>query len=324
MTGVLIDFVNRYKEWLVLHAFSITDVVEIIIISVAVYYVINWVQLTRAWTLFKGVMFLLFFALLAAVFHLDTISYIMSRSLGVGIIAVIIIFQPELRRALEQLGRRNFFSNLNFFGELEGEEEFFSEKTVDEIVEASYEMGKVRTGALIVIEHQVALGDYERTGITVDGVVTSQLLINIFEKNTPLHDGAVIIRFNHVKELRKLGASISIAKRVARVKGVENEEIKEKNNAKEKQIQNDKNEIKELKKDIKEWDYQFVGPLTYEQTFHLINAGLLLELDHLHDLACAKIAAFMKGKSPEDVNKEFTIECQLTQEEAKQLGLDAN
>ena len=80
----------------------------------------------------------------------------------------------------------------------------------------------------------------------------------------------------------------------------------------------------DLKKEVSDWDYKFVGPLTYEQTFHLINAGLLLELEHLHDLACAKIAAFMKGKSPEDVNKEFTIECQLTQEEAKQLGLDAN
>ena len=80
----------------------------------------------------------------------------------------------------------------------------------------------------------------------------------------------------------------------------------------------------DLKKEVSDWDYKFVGPLTYEQTFHLINAGLLLELDHLHDLACAKIAAFMKEKSPEDVNKEFTIECQLTQEEAKQLGLDAN
>ena len=99
------------------------------------------------------------------------------------------------------------------------------------------------------------------------------------------------------------------------------------------QIQNGKNEIpkipdvlpsNDLKKVVSDWDYRFVGPLTYEQTFHLINAGLLLELDHLHDLACAKIAAFMKGKSPEDVNKEFTIECQLTQEEAKQLGLDAN
>ena len=80
----------------------------------------------------------------------------------------------------------------------------------------------------------------------------------------------------------------------------------------------------DLKKEVSQWDFNFVGPLSYEQTFHLINAGLLLELDHLHDLACAKIAAFMKGKSPEDVNKEFTIECQLTQEEAKQLGLDAN
>ena len=80
----------------------------------------------------------------------------------------------------------------------------------------------------------------------------------------------------------------------------------------------------DLKKEVSPWDYKFVGPLTFEQTFHLINAGLLLELDHLHDLACAKIAAFMKGKSPEDVNKEFTIECQLTQEEAKQLGLDTN
>ena len=80
----------------------------------------------------------------------------------------------------------------------------------------------------------------------------------------------------------------------------------------------------DLKKEVSPWDFKFIGPLSFEQTFHLINAGLLLELDHLHDLACAKIAAFMKGKSPEDVNKEFTIECQLTQEEAKQLGLDAN
>jgi len=165
---------------------------------VAVYHVIKWVQLTRAWTLFKGVLLLLLFALMAEVLQLDTISYIMSRSLGVGIIAVIIIFQPELRRALEQLGRRNFFTNFNFFGEFEEENEVFSEKTVGEIVRACYEMGRVKTGALIVIEHQVALGDYERTGITVDGLVSSQLLINIFEKNTPLHDGAVIIRGNRV------------------------------------------------------------------------------------------------------------------------------
>ena len=80
----------------------------------------------------------------------------------------------------------------------------------------------------------------------------------------------------------------------------------------------------DLKAEIGEWDFSFIDSISYENCFHLINAGLLFGLNHLYELACAKIAAFMKGKSPEDVNKEFTIECQLTQEEAKQLGLDAN
>lgn len=196
--GTLLDFTKKYKEWAALQAFGIADIVEIIIISVVVYHVMKWIQLTRAWTLFKGLLLLLIFAMMAEVFQLDTISYIMSRSLGVGIIAVIIIFQPELRRALEQLGRRNFFEKLNIFGEFPGEDQVLSEKTIHEIVRACYEMGSVKTGALIVMEHQVALGDYERTGIAVDGLVSSQLLINIFEKNTPLHDGAIIIRGNRV------------------------------------------------------------------------------------------------------------------------------
>ena len=80
----------------------------------------------------------------------------------------------------------------------------------------------------------------------------------------------------------------------------------------------------DLKAEIDEWDFNFIDPVSYENCFHLINAGLLLELNHLYELACAKIAAFMKGKNPEEVNKEFTIECQLTNEEAKQLGLDDN
>lgn len=80
----------------------------------------------------------------------------------------------------------------------------------------------------------------------------------------------------------------------------------------------------DLSKQIDEWDCEFINKVSYEIAFHLINAGVLLELEHLHDLACARIAAFMKGKSPEEVNKEFTIECQLTQDEAKELGLDAN
>ena len=80
----------------------------------------------------------------------------------------------------------------------------------------------------------------------------------------------------------------------------------------------------DLQSEVGEWDFNFINPVSYENTFHLINAGLSLELDHLYDLSCAKIAAFMKGKTPEEVNKEFTIECQLTQEEAKQLGLDSS
>ena len=80
----------------------------------------------------------------------------------------------------------------------------------------------------------------------------------------------------------------------------------------------------DLKSEIGDWDFNFINPLSYEICFHLINAGSLLELNHLYELACTKIAAFMKGKSPDEVNKEFTIECQLTQEEAKELGLDSS
>ena len=161
---------------------------EIIIISVIVYQMLKWVQLTRAWTLFKGIIMLLLFALFAAIFQLNTISWLLSNSLGVGITAAIIIFQPELRRALEQLGRKKIFSNLFSFstGEYDGRQSVLTEKTINEIVRASYEMGAVKTGALMVIEQNV------------DGIVSSQLLINIFEHNTPLHDGAVIIRGNRI------------------------------------------------------------------------------------------------------------------------------
>ena len=77
-----------------------------------------------------------------------------------------------------------------------------------------------------------------------------------------------------------------------------------------------------LKEEINEWDFSFIDPVSFENCFHLINAGLLLGLNHLYELACAKIAAFMKGKTVEEVNQEFTIECQLTEEESKELGLD--
>ena len=192
--------IEKYLYWLSLPSIGFTDILEIIIISVIVYQMLKWVQLTRAWTLFKGIIMLLLFALFAAIFQLNTISWLLSNSLSVGITAAIIIFQPELRRALEQLGRKKIFSNIFSFsaGEYEGRQSAFTEKTINEVVRASYEMGEVKTGALIVIEQNVALGEYVRTGISIDGLVTSQLLINIFEHNTPLHDGAVIIRGNRI------------------------------------------------------------------------------------------------------------------------------
>lgn len=111
--------------------------------------------------------------------------------------ALIIIFQPELRKALEQLGSKNIITDL-FISENSRLQEGYTEKTVNEITRAAFEMGKVKTGALIVIERDTPLPEIERTGIPVDGIVTSQLLINIFEHNTPLHDGAVIIRGDRV------------------------------------------------------------------------------------------------------------------------------
>ena len=112
--------------------------------------------------------------------------------------ALIVVLQPELRKALEELGKKNIISSVLPFDNNHRVDEGFSEKTINEITKACVEMGKVKTGALIVIEQKVSLRDYERTGIDVDGIVTSQLLINIFEHNTPLHDGAVIIRGNRV------------------------------------------------------------------------------------------------------------------------------
>lgn len=191
--------IEKYLYWLSLPSIGFTDILEIIIISVIIYQVIKWVQLTRAWTLFKGIIVLLLFAFFAAVFQLNTISWLLSNSLGVGITAAIIIFQPELRRALEQLGRQNIVTKFLFTqSDYRDAGSSISDRTINEIVKASFEMGRVKTGALMVIEQKVALGEYERTGITIDGMLTSQLLINIFEHNTPLHDGAVIIRGNRI------------------------------------------------------------------------------------------------------------------------------
>ena len=174
------------------------DVAEILIIAVLLYYTLVWMKTTRAWILLKGLVVILVFLLLAYFFRMTTILWMAQNVLGFAVTALIVVLQPELRKALEELGKKNIISSVLPFDNSHRGNEEFSEKTINEITKACGEMGKVRTGALIVIEQKVSLRDYERTGIDVDGIVTSQLLINIFEHNTPLHDGAVIIQGNRV------------------------------------------------------------------------------------------------------------------------------
>lgn len=175
------------------------DIVEIIILSFLLYHILVWVKNTRAWSLLKGILVIAAFVLLAAYFEMNTILWIVNNMFSVAVTAIIVILQPELRKAVEELGRKNLISSIMPFelGRNPGEGRF-SDKTINEIAKACVEMGKVKTGALIVVQQDQELDEYERTGIDVDGIVTSQLLINIFEHNTPLHDGAVIVRGDRI------------------------------------------------------------------------------------------------------------------------------
>lgn len=172
----------------------ITDVIDIILVAVVIYIIIAWIRETRAWSLFKGIIVVVVVCLLSYQFHFYTVSWIIEKTLSVGIIAIIVLFQPEFRKGLEQLGKGQIVSNIF----VNDDDEKLSIRTVEEVITACYKMAAVRTGALILLEQNVALGDLEETGIEIDAAVSSQLLINIFENKTPLHDGAVIIRNNRV------------------------------------------------------------------------------------------------------------------------------
>lgn len=192
------SFFQGARSWIsFLPRISFGNLIEIIIIAVLVYFTLLWIKSSRAWYLLRGVAMILIFALAAAIFRWDTILWILGKTGGIAVTALVIIFQPELRKALEQLGSKNLISDLFSFDDSR-ENQGFTERTVSEIVKATFEMAKVKTGALIVIERNVSLREIERTGIEIDGQVSSQLLINIFEHNTPLHDGAVVIRGNRV------------------------------------------------------------------------------------------------------------------------------
>lgn len=194
----MFENISKFLDKYIPVKFVVTDAVEIIILAIAFYEIMIWIRKTKAWILLKGIVAIIVFMLIASIFNLDTILWLIKNILSVGVLALVIIFQPELRKALEQIGKKNILSNILSLDSGKKVNERFSDKTIAEFVKAAAELGRTKTGALIVIEQEYSLAEYIRTGIDVDAIISSQLLINIFEHNTPLHDGAVIVSGNRI------------------------------------------------------------------------------------------------------------------------------
>lgn len=174
---------------------GISTIVDILAVAFLVYTILIWVKETRAWSLLKGILIVLLVSAFSIVFNLYTLSWIIGKTYNVGIVAIIVLFTPEIRKALEQIGSNK--SMFSFFNK-QVQESNLSQSALDNLISACFAMGRVRTGALIVIENNVAIGDIAETGIKINGDISMQLLINIFEDKTPLHDGAIIIRNNKI------------------------------------------------------------------------------------------------------------------------------
>lgn len=195
LTTQLSDFIGNIRFPL---KFGFTDLVEILIISYLAYHIMVWIKNTRAWVLMKGLFVIFAFMLVAIMFNMQTIQWIARNVLGFAVTALVVIMQPELRKALEDLGKKNLLYSVLPFDTNRHDSFNMSARTIQEITKACVAMGRARTGALIVVAQDQSLSEYERTGIEVDAIVTSQLLINVFEHNTPLHDGAVVINGNRL------------------------------------------------------------------------------------------------------------------------------
>ena len=188
----LLDLFKEYKIFLNFSFFHITDIIECLIIILIFYYLIIHFKNTRIWILIKGILVIFLLYLVAVTCSLSIIKYLFEALFGVLFVSLIIIFQPEIRKTLENIGNRSFKFRKN------KSEERYSEKNIDEIVKACSRMSSAKTGALILIERDIPLFEYEETGIAINSDISNQLITNIFEKNTPLHDGAMIIKDNKI------------------------------------------------------------------------------------------------------------------------------
>ncbi|MCL2187327.1 MAG: diadenylate cyclase CdaA [Defluviitaleaceae bacterium] len=174
---------------------GIFEIIDILIVACVLYMILRWIRRTHAWVLLRGIAFIVLLAILAQIFNLYALMWLVQNAYAMGLVVIVILFQPELRKALEQIGRGKYLASFKSEDEVRSHT---GVRTVNEIVKAVQAMAKVRTGALIVVEQDIDLGEYEREGTPIDAQVSANLLLNIFEKNTPLHDGAVIIRGNRI------------------------------------------------------------------------------------------------------------------------------
>lgn len=186
------NYLNMLRDNPIKIVMLIIDVAIVLFLAIKL---LQIVKETRAWQLIKGIAFLVIFTLISSVLELHILNYILTSFMTYGVILLIIIFQPELRRALEQLGTSKL---TRFFG-IDKDIATKTKENIYKIVIAATELAKSKTGALIVIERDIKLKDIVDTGISIDGEISPQLLVNIFNPKTPLHDGAVIISENKVK-----------------------------------------------------------------------------------------------------------------------------
>ncbi|MBE5934392.1 MAG: TIGR00159 family protein [Lachnospiraceae bacterium] len=191
---IIRGYISEMTSRFVIPRINFTDAIEILALAFAIYYIAKWIRNTRAWMLLKGILVILVLILIAAILQLNVILWIFGKALGAGITLLLIVFQPELRVALEQLGQKKIVNSFSLFDDGKVKNDRFTNNTIEHIITATYDLARTKTGALIVVEKDVVLGECERTGIALDSKISSQLLVNIFEHNTPLHDGAVLVR----------------------------------------------------------------------------------------------------------------------------------
>ncbi len=195
--GLITDIMNSFLNYLIkyIQLIRISDIVDIAVVAVIIYYIIKLIRETRAMQLVKGLAILMIIFFVSRLYKLNALNYILSGAMQIGLFAVIVIFQPELRNLLERMGRFKVGKFMDFAAD-SGTNDV--QLTIAAVVHAAVDMSATKTGALIVMERETRLGDFMTTGIMLEANVSSGLLENIFVPNTPLHDGAVIIRQNRI------------------------------------------------------------------------------------------------------------------------------